>query len=76
MQKHHQKRIIQGLQSGELTGKAAARLESEQARIARKQRIFKSDGELTKRERVSLHRDLTHLSRHIHKQKHDRQHRR
>ena len=76
MLKHHQKRIMQGLQSGELTGSEAARLEREQASIARKQRIFKSDGELTNRERVSLHRDLTRLSRHIHRQKHDRQHRR
>ncbi|UCH80447.1 MAG: hypothetical protein JSW20_12015 [Nitrospiraceae bacterium] len=58
-----------------MTGREAARLEREQARIARKQRIFMSDGVLTKRQLLSLHRDLTRLRRHIHKQKHDRQHR-
>ncbi len=70
-QRHQQKRIVQGVKSGELTKREAVRLEREQARIAKKERRFKSDGELTRRERASLHRDLTRSSRHIYKQKHD-----
>ncbi len=72
-QHRQQKRIAQGVRSGELTGREAVRLEREQARIARKEARFKSDGELTRRERAILHRDLNRSNRHIYGQKHDDQ---
>jgi hypothetical protein len=72
-QRHQQRRILQGVKSGELTRRETIRLEKEQARIARKEHRFKSDGVLTKRERAILHRDLNRSSRHIYRQKHDGQ---
>jgi len=74
-QHRQQRRIGQGVKSGELTRREAVRLEREQVRIARKEARFKSDGELTRRERASLQRDLNRSSRHIYGQKHDEQNR-
>jgi hypothetical protein len=74
-QRHQQKRIVQGIRSGELTRGEVLRLEKEQARIRREERRFKADGVLTKRERIKLHRDLDRASRHIYKEKHDNQNR-
>ena len=66
-------RIDQGVASGALTGKEAARLENGQARVATAEANAKSDGTVTKQER----RKLTHMenkqSRHIKHQKHDKQ---
>ena len=70
--RQHQ-RIEQGVTSGELTKKEAARLKAEQRGIRAEERAFKSDGKLTKNERKQLHRDLNRSSRDIHKQKHDAQ---
>ncbi len=72
-QRHQQKRIVQGIRSGELTKREVLRLEKEQTRIRREERRFKADGVLTKRERIKLHRDLDRASRHIYKEKHDNQ---
>ena len=72
-QTNQQKRILQGVKSGELTGKEFYRLEKEQAQIRRLERKAKADGELTKKERARLHRELNQSSRHIKWQKHDRQ---
>ncbi len=74
-QRNQKKRIVQGMRSGELTAREAGRLRKEQAKIRREERRFKSDGMLTERERVKLHRDLNRSSKHIYRQKHDRQHR-
>ncbi len=68
-------RIVDGVKSGELNRREAFRLSKEQAHIARKERVFKSDGILTKRERVNLQLSLDRSSRHIFKEKHDRQYR-
>ncbi len=66
-------RIDQGVASGALTGKEAARLENGQARVAAAEANAKADGTVTKQER----RKLTHMenkqSRHIKRQKHDKQ---
>lgn len=70
---HQQKRIFQGAKSGELTRKEFARLEKEQAQIRVMERRVKSDGEVTKRERARLQRELNQSSRHIYRQKHDKQ---
>lgn len=68
-----QQRIQQGIQSGQLTPKEAARLGPEQARIRDEESAMKADGKLDVAERRKLHRDLDRSSRHIAKEKHDRQ---
>ena len=74
-QQHQNHRIKQGVKSGSLTGKEAYRLEREQVRLRRQERRFKSDGVMTKRERLVMHRDLNRSSKHIYHQKHDGQRR-
>ena len=69
-QKH---RIQQGVHSGELTRRETARLAAEQARIRALERRARADGEVTARERARLQRGLNRSSRHIYRQKHDRQ---
>lgn len=72
-QERQQERIEQGLASGELTKREAARLEREQARIEWHEAAAKADGVVTREERRQLHRELNRASRHIAKEKHDRQ---
>lgn len=72
-QERQQQRIEQGLASGELTKREAARLEREQARIERHEAAAKADGVVTREERRQLHREQHRASRHIAKEKHDRQ---
>lgn len=55
-ERHQQRRIVQGLRSGELTWREAARLSAQEARV-----------------RAELQRDLNRMSRHIYRQRHDRQ---
>jgi hypothetical protein len=66
-------RIQQGVKSGELTNREARGLQAEQRQIQREEAPYKTDGELTARERADLHRDLNRSSRHIYNQKHDAQ---
>ena len=73
IQKH---RIGQGVRSGELTGRETLGLARQQGRVHRMERRAKSDGNVTKRERVRLHRAENRASRNIYRQKHDRQKRR
>lgn len=68
-------RIVDGVKSGELTRRETHRLAKEQIRIAREERLFKSDGVMTERERIRLHNDLDLSNRHIFREKRDRQHR-
>ncbi len=72
---HRQKeRIRQGVRSGELTKREAARLTAEQARIrAEERRYRRNDGHLGPCERADLQRDLNRASRDIYRQKHDGQ---
>lgn len=72
-EQRQQQRIQQGIQSGQLTPKETARLENEQARIRREEAAMKADGKLDPAERRKLQRDLDRSSRHIAKEKHDRQ---
>ena len=72
-QERQQDRIEQGVKSGELTVREAARLEREQGRIQAEEKAFRSDGKLSKRERAKLQRDLNKSSRGIHREKHDAQ---
>ena len=66
-------RIEQGVASGQLNGKETARLEAGQAKVATAEANAKADGKVTAKERARLQRMQDKQSRHIAKQKHDKQ---
>ncbi len=70
-QVRQQKRIYQGVRSGELTPAETVRLEREQMRIERQKRRMLSDGNFTCRERIRIHRMQDRASRHIFRLKHN-----
>lgn len=73
-QAEQQKRIDQGVQSGQLTSKEAARLEKGQERVQAMEDKAKADGKVTKQERARIQHAQNVQSRHVAKGKHDRQH--
>lgn len=72
-QANQQQRIDQGVASGALTGKEAARVEKGQERIQTFEDKAKSDGTVTPQERGRLQAAQNHQSRVIARTKHDRQ---
>ncbi len=72
-ERHQQARIHQGVQSGELTYREAARLEAEQGAIRAQERYYRSDGYVSPAERARLNRELTRTNNRIYRQKHDGQ---
>ena len=73
-QQQQQSRIRQGVRSGELTRREAARLAAEQARIQMHEAYARrSGGALTARERARIERAQNRASRDIYRQKHDAQ---
>ena len=73
-QGHQRVRIANGMRSGELTARETARLAREQAQIYRMEHRFRRTGDgLSYRERARLQHELNQASRHIYRQKHDRQ---
>ena len=68
-----QRRIHQGVKSGSLTRREAARMQAQQARTRRLEARAKSDGKVTARERVRLQRRENRTSRRIYRQQHDNQ---
>ncbi|MGH6625206.1 MAG: hypothetical protein ACRECD_01450 [Burkholderiaceae bacterium] len=70
---NQQKRIDQGVASGQLTPREAARMEKRQAKIHADEAAVKADGMVTRAERRKLHREQDRASRAIYRQKHDRQ---
>lgn len=68
-----QQRIEQGVQSGQLTPREAARLEKGQGKVERMETKAKADGTVTRQERQRLHQQQDVQSRHIQREKHDRQ---
>ena len=72
-QEIQQKRIDQGVQSGELNQREAARLERRQERIGKMEEKAKADGTVTKKERARIHHAQDHESKRIYREKHDRQ---
>ena len=68
-----QRRIRQGVKSGELNKREAARLEAGQARTRRMEHRAKADGTVTRRERARLQHRENRTSRRIYRQKHDNQ---
>ena len=70
-----QKRIRQGVRSGELTRKEARHLEAGAAKIQHDKMIAKADGKVTKAERAKLTREQNRESNAIYNKKHNRHHR-
>ena len=69
-----EKRIYQGIKSGELTRHEAVRLDREQDRVERLESRYRRTGDgISPRERARLERDLNRTSRDIYRQKHDKQ---
>ncbi|TRZ89145.1 MAG: hypothetical protein D4R84_18310 [Rhodocyclaceae bacterium] len=73
-QANQQQRIDQGVKSGELTGKEAARLEKGQERIQNMEDKAKADGKVTPKERERLKQAQNKQSQKIAQEKHDPQH--
>jgi hypothetical protein len=74
-QAHQEKRIDQGVASGQLTRREAHRLDRQQNLIDRAENRAKADGVVTKQERQRLHAAQDTASQRIARQKHDRQQR-
>lgn len=73
-QVRQQQRIVQGVKSGELTGREAVRLQRQHRAVQRDIREARSDdGRLDARERTQIRREQNQLRRRIHRQKHDGQ---
>lgn len=73
-QANQQQRIEQGVKSGELTTKEAARLEKGQERVQAMEDKAKADGKVTAKERERLQHAESQQSQKIYREKHDRQH--
>src|SRR4051812_14294816 len=70
---NQQQRIEQGLQSGSLNTREAARLEQEESRVQRDQARAMQDGKLSPAEKARLAREQNQVSRDIYREKHDAQ---
>ncbi len=73
-QSQQEQRIQQGVNSGELTGREAARMERGQDHLQSMENKAKADGTVTRRERAHLELAADKQSHKIRRQKHDRQH--
>jgi uncharacterized membrane protein YebE (DUF533 family) len=72
-QANQERRIDQGIGSGQLNARETARLERGQQRVENMETRAKSDGVVTKRERARIHQAQDVQSKRIYRQKHDRQ---
>ena len=72
-QANQERRIDQGVQSGQLNQKEAARLEKGQARVQKMEDKAVADGKVTARERRRIERTQDKQSRKIARERHDRQ---
>ncbi len=66
-------RIDQGLASGQLTEREARRLDRRQDHIDRMENHAEADGVMTRKERAQIGAAQNRASRHIAREKHDRQ---
>jgi len=71
-EQNQEKRIDQGVKSGELTNGEAAKVEAQQAKIKTDEAKAKSDGKVTKKERAKLKREQNRASRNIYRKKHNK----
>ena len=72
-QANQEKRIDQGIASGQLNEQDANRLNKQQVHVNKMEDKARSDGVVTKKERARISRAQDRTSRHIARQKHDRQ---
>jgi hypothetical protein len=72
-QAKQERRIEQGVASGQLTARETLRVEREQKRIATVEARAEGDGKVTVQERKRLHHLQNAASRDIRRQKHDAQ---
>jgi hypothetical protein len=72
-QESQQQRLNRGVTSGALTEKEAARLQNEQDRIQKAEDKAAADGKVTRKERARIEHRQDQASKHIYRQKHDRQ---
>ena len=70
---NQQQRINQGVATGQLTPREAARMQNRQNRLNVNEARAKADGVVTPAERRRLQREANRNSRKIHRQKHDAQ---
>ncbi|MBR7778451.1 hypothetical protein [Undibacterium rugosum] len=70
-QVRQEKRIAQGVSSGELTAKETANLEKREAKIEADKQAAKADGVVTKQERTKLRHEEDVASRRIEQKKHN-----
>lgn len=73
-QANQEQRIQQGVQSGSLNAREAARLEQGQAKVQTMENNAKADGVVTAKERNRIHHAQDNQSKRIYRQKHDAQH--
>lgn len=66
-----QKRIYNGVRTGQLTPRELGRLEMQQAKIQHDKRCAKADGVVTPYERAYIRHEEARASRNIYRQKHD-----
>ena len=72
-QENQERRIEQGVQSGQLNQREAARLEKGQARVQTMENRAAADGKVTAKERARIERAQDKQSRRIYREKHDKQ---
>ena len=70
---NQQQRIEQGLQSGSLSTREAAKLEKEETKVEKDQARAMRDGSLSPAEKARLAREQNQVSRDIYREKHDAQ---
>ena len=71
-QANQEKRIQQGIKSGQLTPEEAARLEKQQQRIQKAEDAAKADGKVTAQERKKLHKMQENANDNIYRKKHNK----
>ena len=72
-QANQEQRIDKGIASGQLNGREANRLNKQQGHIDNMENRAQSDGVMTKKERARIGAAQDRASRHIVREKHDRQ---
>jgi len=72
-QANQEQRIDQGIASGQLNEREANRLNAQQEHVNKIEDKAKADGVVTKGERARINRAQDRTSRHIAREKHDRQ---
>lgn len=72
-QTNQEQRIDQGIASGQLNDREANRLNKQQEHINKMEDRAKTDGVITKKERARIGAAQARASRHIAREKHDRQ---